>query len=538
MAARSDIYSSSLQKNAEDALIAIGFTEGLNDVAVCNHDVQSMYEWFSIDNALEMQPLVHAVLLASSVATWRIPITPKIQQWLDDIIHNDSVGHSLAMYAQEHTSSEAQPTPISNRKTILPSASFSSDPLVSMSKHLSLLKKGTFQRLMACRDKPQEEAYLSSEEESNIDDSPVPSPQHCSKEPHRDVASFLSSILEINRVIQDGDGGAPISLDESKEKEPVVKRKMPASKKDSASKKEPAQKEPVLSPTANKRRHSCRVNDRFSMEMRPGTRGLEAIMPLGVAQMLRSQFPSRLQRRHMMFPYGENDMQGMALAKFIPTRPLAVLFPSRTYFSFRAFFACAINRLMEKYGQREELEGRAVWSLCFKDCDLSGDFHQRLVEHLHRLPAVSSVTFLKSSKGSSPASTSTGGSPPSPTSALEKEKKLIELFRDLPASVEWCCFDNVITQRTLRCLSTSLADKFPSTAGIAVRNCRLSFEDIFPLIDILKHLRNKRRMDRQQLQSEAPLVAKQLPDRLSLRFVDLSGKCEHFLYKQYCDNAQ
>ena len=512
MAARSDIFSSSLQKNAEDALIAIGFTEGLHDVAVCNHDVQSMYEWFCIDNALEMQPLVHAVLLASSVATWRIPITPKIQQWLDDIIHNDSVGHSLAMYsyAQEHTGSSSEPTPISSRKSIRPSRSLGSESLASVSKSLSFLKMGPIQRLMACRDKPQDDVNLS-EEEVTVDKapSPTPLPSRQSKEPHRDVASFLGSILDINQI-KDGEGAELISLDESKEKEAVTKQL--------SSPKEPTM---TPSPAANKRRHSCRVNDRFSMEMRPGTRGLEAIMPPGVARMLRSLFPSRLQRRQMMMPYGEHDAQGRALARFIPTRPLAVLFPSRTYFSFRAFFACAISRLMDKYGNRKELEGRAVWSLCFKDCDLSGDFHQRLVEHLHRLPSVSSITFSKSRKHHD--SSVNINSPPSPTSAAENERKLIELFRDLPASVEWCCFDNVITQRTLRCLSASLADKFPSASGIAVRNCQLSYDDISPLIGILKKLRNKRQMDRQQLQSEAPMVSKQLPDRLSLRFVDLSG---------------
>lgn len=192
-------------------------------------------------------------------------------------------------------------------------------------------------------------------------------------------------------------------------------------------------------------------------------------------KVLDRYFPSRLQQRELvpLTLYSGPDFRPM----FRKPDFRALLMPSRRFFSFRRE-GRVVGRIVKKYGEECDL-----WALSFHDSSFEGEFCSSLLERLHLLPQVKSLSFFARAGHQEAA----------------METDLAYLVGNLPVSVRHITFDGVLSRPALQILGVVLRTKAsrssshkqssPSLAltGLAVRNhTHLRPEDFTPLLDFLR----------------------------------------------------
>lgn len=186
--------------------------------------------------------------------------------------------------------------------------------------------------------------------------------------------------------------------------------------------------------------------------------------PAKAAELLNLHFPSTLQQMLL------KDMFALKVSGFrvpMPHHFRAILLPARSYLSFKRG-GRVIERILEEFvtqkyefqeslihpppllseksssGSSAEFEPtcKLDWALCFRDSSFHGEFHQSLLQTLRKCPQITSISFC--------------------CRRPENDEHMGVLAGNLPASVNFASFDNVLSDDALKIMCVLLRTQNPS----------------------------------------------------------------------------
>uniref|UniRef100_A0A7S2RUY4 B30.2/SPRY domain-containing protein n=1 Tax=Mucochytrium quahogii TaxID=96639 RepID=A0A7S2RUY4_9STRA len=477
-----------LQLRAEDVLVGLGFSGGVNDVELCGRHVGGLFDWLILTFSLEHQELMHAAFLSAAFVAWQLSLKEgTMQKQFRSVTGRSDLVRSISLYEK------SSPSKIEKKRQ----QSFDVARRVDEDDIAKLFTSETEEEEEASPSRKKNPMWLRRL-------------AGCGMRP-----ASLAGLEDEDTVIREF---KPLKTGGKQTEELLLEEYISSAESrvhGLNAKREIAMYFGSLIDTeANHEENQSSFKLKLANDLNPGTHGLIGSLPTSCRVEFEANFPSRLHQRLLSLPSrdtpGDEDVNLMTL---LPRRPLAISIKrSQGGLSFR--FGRIVQKLLSSFDDSNSTSDQHIWSMCFPDCDFVYSvpgFHDNLMDCLFRFPVITSVSFISSE---------------SPGRGFKKVQKGLfsSIVRNLPSSVTWCTFDNTLSPSELADIVNCFEARRNRVAlqGLALRNCNFRYSDILCFIRLLAPRGALNMSSGKLLWLDAPRTFNPQPAH-TLRWVDLSG---------------